>query len=100
MRQEIRTICQDAIDTWGIEAQVGMAEEEMGELSVALHHFRRGRATMDDVRTEIADVLITAAQLAIIFCEDEVSAEMNRKLERLKQRLEKAKKQTKESYGD
>ena len=99
MQQEIRTICKDAIDTWGRQAQTSVAIEEMAELTVALEHFRRGRATMDEVRTEIADVLITAAQLAIIFGENEVSDEVNRKLERLKKRIENSKKPQKEYYG-
>ena len=91
MKEEIRNICKDAIEVWGIEPQARIAEEEAAELIVALEHFRRGRATMDEVRTEIADILITATQLAIIFGEDEVSAEFNRKLARLKARIEASK---------
>ena len=98
MNHKVRELCKDAVEIWGAQAQANVAIEEMAELTVALEHFRRGRATMDEVRTEIADVMITAAQLALIFGEDEVSEEVNAKLDRLKGRIEKAKAQVKKEY--
>ena len=80
-------ICRKALDKFGIVAQMGMMHEEMGELSVALEHYKRGRCKEDAVITEIADVMIVAAQMAIYFGKDEVNAEIERKLERLEKSM-------------
>lgn len=80
-------ICRKAVETYGIVSQEEMAREEMDELGVALSHFKRGRATAEDVITEIADVTIMMYQLATIFGIEKVTAEIDRKLERLEGRL-------------
>ena len=82
-------ICRAAIGCFGIKSQVDVAHEELGELEVALYHFKRGKAEMNDVRTEIADVAIMTYQLALIFGIEEVQAEIDKKLERLEGRLAK-----------
>lgn len=86
---DYKDICRKAVMKYGISSQVDMAHEEMGELSVALNHFKRGRGTMDEVITEIADVAIMTYQLALIFGEAKTKAEIERKLMRLKNRMEK-----------
>lgn len=86
----IKEICAKAIKAFGIRSQVDMMQEEMDELGVALNHWKRGRAKDDEVITEIADVIIMAVQMGIIFGEDEVTAEVNRKLERLGKKLNEA----------
>jgi len=80
-------ICKGAIERFGFRRQVEKAEEEMAELISALHHFKDGRATMDDVVTEIADVTIMMLQLAMIFGKEEVDDEVVYKLKRLEDRL-------------
>lgn len=82
-------ICRDAVKRYGIQSQIGQANEEMGELISAINRLRRGRCTTDDVITEIADVAITTYQLALIFGVDKVHAEIERKLERLEKRMAK-----------
>ena len=56
----------DALDTWGIEAQVAMVMEETGEMLSALAKARRGRVTKDEIITELVDVSIMMEQMAIL----------------------------------
>ena len=59
----------------------------MGELITVLS--REGnRVTHDEIITEIADVRIMIDQLAIIFGKVDVDNEVERKLKRLKKRLD------------
>ena len=78
-----------AVDTWGVEAQVDMVFEEIGELSTALAQYKRGRTTSKDVITELADVVIMCEQMATLFGYDEFEKETEYKLDRLKERLQK-----------
>ena len=78
-----------AIEKWGELPQINMVYEECGELLTALARFLRGRASNPEVITEIADVQIMMEQMAVLFGQFEVAAEKERKLERLKERLEK-----------
>ena len=43
-----------AIATYGKEAQIGIAFEEMGELIVALNHYKRDRSDVQSIKEEIA----------------------------------------------
>ena len=100
--EEIKETCRAAIRTFGTRSQVKKAVEEMGELETALMRFP-DRANADDVVTEIADVMITAAQLALMFGYDRVQDEVVRKIIRLQGRIkseEYYQKQMKEYYGN
>ena len=87
MVEEKKTLL-DAIKAFGTEAQIDMAIEECSELVNALCKFRRGRVGMPEVITEIADVQIMTKQLALMFGEEAVRNESDRKLERLASRIE------------
>ena len=87
--QEINKILTDAIYTYGKDAQIWMAIEEMSELSNALAKYRRGRITKKDICEEIADVEIMCFQMAAIFGNTDVEEILQAKMERLKRRLEK-----------
>ena len=80
---------QKAILKYGCTAQIIMAVEEMAELLNALAKERRGRATQNDIVTEIADVTIMMWQLSIMYGEQAVEMEIERKIKRLQERLEK-----------
>lgn len=80
-----------AIDTWGQMPQINMVNEECGELITSLARYLRGRDTVDDVITEIADVSIMMEQMAVLFGKEQFEKEKERKLQRLKERLEKKK---------
>jgi len=77
-----------AIELWGVKAQVGMVMEECGELLTALNRFDRGRATAEDVASEIADVIILMAQMKVIFGDKIVQDAIDFKSQRLIDRVE------------
>lgn len=78
-----------AIEKWGRIAQINMALEEMGELIAAINQWKRGRIDIDAVREEVADVMITAKQLALIFGQSGVDQIYHEKIRRLEDRLNK-----------
>jgi len=73
-----------AITRWGVGAQKNMAYEEIGELLTALARDDRGRATTEDLLTELADVTIMCEQMAYILGFDDYEKELDRKLIRLR----------------
>ena len=73
-----------AITKWGVGAQKNMAYEEIGELLTALARDDRGRATAEDIITELADVTIMCEQLATVLGYDLYELELERKLLRLR----------------
>lgn len=73
-----------AIAKWGVGAQKNMAYEEIGELLTALARDDRGRATAEDIITELADVTIMCEQLATVLGYDLYELELERKLLRLR----------------
>lgn len=90
MTSEERKIYEAALDKWGVLDQLFMLFEEVSELLNAVCKARRGRVQKEDIITELADVQIMLEQVTLIFnAEEEVGEEKKRKLERLKERLEK-----------
>lgn len=95
----MNTICKRAVDTYGKESQINQAFEEMGELMVAINHWRRGRATKADVFSEIADVIIMCDQLCYIvdgtdegvnMCSDIIDQKLKRQEKRLEEYIASA----------
>lgn len=90
-----REILLDALEHYGERAQVDMILEEMAELSKALLKLRRAqkfrepgqRLLMEDVAEEIADVQIVLDQMKLLFPGWETW--MQKKLQRLEERIEK-----------
>lgn len=78
-----------ALDAYGKDAQMKMAIEECSELINALCKDYRGRVNNDAVATEIADVMIMCAQMALIYGKDNVTNEVYFKQCRLADRLRK-----------
>ena len=68
----------------------------MGELITAISREQDGRATTEQVITEIADVQIMMRQLALIYGIDAVAKEIDRKQRRLLRRIDKELKAKKE----
>ena len=77
------------LNNYGIVNQEWMLVEECGELMNAFAKLRRGRASKEDIITELADVHIMVEQMACFFGLEEFQAEKERKLERLNERLKK-----------
>lgn len=95
-----RQLYKEAIEQFGAANQVVVAMEEAGELVQAMakvirysddeQELERAR---DHAAEEIADVLIMCSQLGLILnVENDVLTWMDKKLDRLVKRLEKAKK--------
>ena len=100
--EEIKETCKAAVRVFGTRRQIWKSVEEMGELTTALMRFP-DRGSVDDVITEIADVMITVSQLALMFGEKRVMDEVEYKIERLQSRIEQEEtlqKQLKDYYGN
>lgn len=85
---ERREVYEKALTKWGIENQLWMVTEECGELLNAIGKMRRERVTREDVITELADVTIMCEQIAQYVGYDDYTKEIERKINRLKNRLE------------
>jgi len=81
-------VFQSAIDHWGEMVQVGMAIEEMGELLAALNQWDRGRVGVEEVVEEVADVMVTMHQLALMVGYDRVLEAFDKKMDKLRRKLE------------
>jgi NTP pyrophosphatase (non-canonical NTP hydrolase) len=92
MTSEERTILRNALMKYGQWAQILMCIEECAELTNALAKLSRNRVTQMEIITELADVSIMVDQLAMMFGEKFFAAERDKKINRLKERLEKARK--------
>ena len=82
--EERKKLYEKAIRVWGVEAQRNMAFEELGELNTALARDRRGRATKEEILTELADVTIMCDQMALILGYEDYEKVLDDKLIRLR----------------
>lgn len=85
---ERKELYKRALTDWGVRPQVMMVMEETGEMLNALAKYDRGRSTEKEVVTELVDVWILMEQMATLFGWDDFQEEKERKLERLKERLD------------
>ena len=85
-------ILKQAIATYGKDAQVKMAIEEMSELTQALCKDFRGKGNAGNIAEEIADVEIVLQQLKIVFSNrNDVNRFYELKIKRLKNNLRRSK---------
>ena len=85
-RDTIPPIYQKAIDTYGLESQLGLLQEECAELIQSVSKYRRGRN--HNISEEIADVTIMTEQIVhSMDLKPEVERIKAEKLERLKVRM-------------
>ena len=91
-RKEIIDTYKQAIETYGVRAQKLMAIEEMSELTKEVCKDFRGKLDREHLIEEIADVLITLDQMLLIYeiSEEEIYLMCERKMERLKERMDTA----------
>lgn len=92
-RKEIINTYKQAIETYGVRTQKLMAIEEMSELTKEICKDFRGQLNREHLIEEMADVTITIDQLMIMYkiSGDEIQQMRERKMERLKERLEDSK---------
>jgi hypothetical protein len=94
MTPEEIELYEQALKKWGIEAQVMMLFEEMGELMQILSKFYRGKSDVPTVLSEVADVEIMLGQIKTwLFPKDEGYVGIygrirGQKLERLQKLIE------------
>ena len=74
---------------YGSSHQQRQCIEELTELSLALQQYRKGKATIYDIASEIADVQIMLQQMMFFFglsskVEEETEFKINRQLERIR----------------
>lgn len=91
-------IVKRSINEWGYDINLNQANEELGELLVAINHYRRGRIRSKDVIEEIADVslildLITEVianqkDMAAIVIKKNIAQVKQQKIDRLEIRLD------------
>ena len=82
-REELFEAC---FNKWGSSAQMLMAIEEMGELSQALARYLNHRE--NNLNEELADALLMLEQLQYLIGKDKIEAIQNKKMERIRERLE------------
>lgn len=89
--KEIIDTYKQAIETYGERAQKLMAIEEMSELTKEICKDFRGKLDREHLIEELADVTITIDQLMLMYkiSGNELQQMCERKMERLKERLEK-----------
>lgn len=88
--EEDRRTFDRAVETWGIDAQAQMAEEEAAEFIVASKHWKRGKASPMDVVDELADLRIMVEQLTEFIGREIVEEHVQVKMNRLRERLDDA----------
>jgi len=71
----------EAVELWGVDAQIDMMIEGCAELIHALQKRKRGRS--DNVAEELADVEIMCEQMRFIYGSDKIDYAKMLKLERL-----------------
>lgn len=89
-QEERKDILKRIIDTWGENAQLRMCIEEMSELTKEICKYWRVKGfnegseteTRKHIQEEVADVLICAQQVKMMFGEDEVEKMIDFKLKR------------------
>ena len=82
-------IFRSAIDTYGAVMQITVAFEEMSELQKELCKYLRGIGSQENIAEEIADVEIMMEQMKMLFnCEADVLQVREKKVKRLKERME------------
>lgn len=98
--EERNTLYNDAIDAWGWQAQVNMANEELAECIVALQKlFYRDWSLkrLQELAGEIADVTIMLEEVKLIIAnaekqndlfEEMIAEQIQYKLERTRQRID------------
>jgi NTP pyrophosphatase (non-canonical NTP hydrolase) len=95
MNKELESVYKRAVDLWGIESQINMMTEEIGELLQAISKFRRSQNKSDEVKIEaynhlceeIADVENMINQFRYIFNPNIIDMYKEQKLKRILEKI-------------
>ena len=89
---EKKALLRKAIETFGVDSQIGMLQEECAEAIQAVNKVRRGqRGAVDHLCEEVADVLIMCEQMKVALPEATIEFYYNEKLERLRKAVDDGK---------
>ena len=88
--EQDRETFRAAVETWGIDAQADMAEEEAAEFIAASKHYARGKVDADELVDELADIRIMQEQLAEFIGRERVEQRTQEKMGRLRERLDQS----------
>lgn len=86
-RFERKCLYERARRKWGIEAQKMMVYEECGELLNVLAKEKRKRKSKKEIIAELANVYIMLEQMIFFYGVEDFWEELDKKLHRLKTRL-------------
>ncbi len=85
---QYREIYEKTLEKWGEKAQYDQLIEECAELIATLKHYERGKANLENVVDELADVYLMVGQLAYMLGEDRLQQAVTRKIAKLQDLLE------------
>ncbi len=85
---QYREIYEKTLEKWGEKAQYDQLIEECAELIATLKHYERGKANLENVVNELADVYLMVGQLAYMLGEDRLQQAVTRKITKLQDLLE------------
>ena len=85
----MNTVLKEAIETYGAEAQLNMAIEELSELIKEVCKHKRYANNRAAIMEEMADCYIMLEQMKMIFglSEEDIEKQMTKKINRLSMRL-------------
>ena len=90
-RQELIQMITDIADHYGADAQIDQTLEELAELAMALHHYKKhpeSESIMNNICEEIADVCIMLLQLEYLLrIDEETWKQLIYKVKRQKERI-------------
>ena len=83
-------VLKQAIETYGVDAQLNVAIEEFSELTKEICKYKRGADNRSEILEEMADCYIMLEQMQFMFNLNfrTIASVMNEKVERLRGRLE------------
>ena len=88
MNPEIEKKLNEIAEFYGFTSQANMLTEEAAEFTVALNKFRRGNINAyDDIKEEVADVIVIAMQLRGLLGAEDIDEIINQKLDRQIERI-------------
>jgi NTP pyrophosphatase (non-canonical NTP hydrolase) len=92
MNPEIEKKLNEIANHYGFTSQANMLTEEAAEFTVALNKFRRGNTNAyDDIKEEVADVIVIAMQLRGLLGADKIDEIIHYKIGRQLDRIQNEK---------
>lgn len=89
-QNEREKLFERCLDKWGYKRQLGILQEECGELIAAVSHYKRGRPESKlKLIEELADVFVMADQIKLFIGQGSVDSMIEYKLKRISKKLDR-----------